>query len=78
MGGRTMMPDFRGIFTLAMIGLGAIAIMIFALPMAGLAGIAWMLEPRAGEAIWTISFWLSVVWGLAVAAFFGSAFFWRR
>jgi hypothetical protein len=67
------MPDFTGLAYLAVVGLCAVILTITLLPVAGLYGLAWLLEPRGGSSVWIIQEVLSVVWVVVCAGFFGSA-----
>lgn len=71
------MPDLKGLFVLAMIGLGCAVVAAILAPVALFFGMAWLSEPRLGESVWTITAWASGIWILASSAFFGTAFFGR-
>jgi hypothetical protein len=67
------MPDFTGLAYMAVVGLGTVILAITLLPVAGLWGLAWLIEPRGGSSVWIIQEVLSTIWVLVCAAFFGSA-----
>ena len=59
-----MRSDLAPLFALAIIGLVAAGASALFVPFGLVFGLAWLLDPRLGEVVWTVAYAVSGLWAV--------------
>lgn len=70
-----MYGNFDGIGTLMVLGMMMLVLLVAAVPVAAIYGIAWLIEPRVAFDVFNAAFWLSAAWAVGSTVFMSCVLF---